>query len=88
MITTVAGNGIAGDSGDEGPATSASLFNPHNLVALPDGGFLIADTSNHRIREVDRSGTIDTVAGTGASGFSGDGGPRVPGSLPRRRASP
>lgn len=74
-IATVAGDGTAGFSGDGGPATSASLFNPHAAFATPDGGFVIADASNQRIREVDAAGTITTVAGDGTKSFGGDGGP-------------
>ena len=73
-ITTVAGNGVRGFSGDGGPATSASLANPHNVVGLPDGGFAIADASNERVRLVSASGVISTLAGTGVRGYSGDGG--------------
>jgi hypothetical protein len=74
-ITTVAGTGTSGFSGDGGPATSARITAPYNVAPLSDGGFLIADTANHRVRQVSGSGTISTVAGTGAAGFSGDGGP-------------
>lgn len=75
IITTVAGNGTEGDSGDGGPATSASLDEPHD-VALDLGGRLtIADTDNHRIRRVSAAGIISTIAGSGDSGFSGDDGP-------------
>jgi len=74
VITTVAGTGVNGFSGDAGPARSAELDNPHNVAALPDGGFLIADTFNNRVRRVSPTGVITTVAGTGAAGFSdGDG---------------
>lgn len=74
IITTVAGNGRAGFSGDGGPAATASLNTPHNVFALPDGGFLIADTGNNRIRRVAANGIIQTIAGNGKRGFSGDGG--------------
>ena len=76
-ITTVAGTGDARFSGDGGPAHAASLNLPHAVAALPDGGFLIADTYNHRVRRVDSNGTITTVAGTGTAGYSGDGGPAI-----------
>jgi hypothetical protein len=72
-ITTVVGTGVRGYSGDGGPAASAELFTPHNLAVLPDGGFLIADTGNNRVRRVWPDGTITTVAGDGTAGFSGDG---------------
>jgi NHL repeat len=74
-ITTVAGDGRRGYGGDGGPATSASLDSPHNLAVLPDGGFLVADAGNNRVRRVLPNGTITTVAGNGTQGFSGDGGP-------------
>lgn len=74
-ISTVAGRGSPGYSGDGGPATAAELNAPHNVTALADGGFLIADTGNQRIRRVGPDGTIATVAGVGTQGFSGDGGP-------------
>jgi hypothetical protein len=73
-ITTVAGTGVKGFSGDGGPATAAKLADPHNVVALPDGSFAIADASNERVRLVSASGVISTLAGTGVRGFSGDGG--------------
>jgi hypothetical protein len=71
---TVAGTGVGGFSGDGGPATAAELNNPHAVAALPDGGFLVADTLNNRVRRVTPQGVITTVAGTGVAGFSGDGG--------------
>ncbi len=74
-ITTVAGNGTRGYGGDGGPATLAEIDSPHNLAVLPDGGFLIADEGNNRVRRVWPNGTITTVVGTGEAGFSGDGGP-------------
>src|SRR5581483_4756305 len=80
-ITTVAGNGVAGYSGDGGPATSAELDNPHNLAVFPDGSFLIADASNNRVRLVSTSGTISTYEGTGVGGYAGDGGPATSAEL-------
>jgi uncharacterized protein YjiK len=75
MITTVAGNGFFGSSGDGGPATSASLSYPSSVAVDAAGNVYIADTYNSRVRKVSSSGTITTVAGNGTSGFSGDGGP-------------
>lgn len=75
IITTVAGTGKATFSGDGGAATAAALNEPHAVATLPDGGFAIADTYNHRVRRVWPDGRITTVAGTGVAGFSGDGGP-------------
>src|SRR5262249_41168759 len=73
-ITTVAGTGTRGFGGDGGAATSALLANPSGVAILPGGGFLISDTSNHRVRRVGPDGSISTVAGSGTAGFSGDGG--------------
>ena len=74
VITTVAGNGVAGFSGDDGPATSAQLSNPGGVAMDPAGNLFIADSGNSRIRRVS-SGVVTTVAGNGISGFSGDNGP-------------
>jgi hypothetical protein len=73
-ITTVAGTGTRGFSGDGGPATAAQIYDPNGLAVLPDGGFLIAD-GDYVVRRVFPDGTITTVAGTATPGFSGDGGP-------------
>jgi streptogramin lyase len=81
IITTVAGDGTAGFSGDGGAATAARLDTPFGVAAAPDGGVLIADNENHRIRRVSPSGTIVTVAGTGTLGYSGDGGPATSSAL-------
>jgi sugar lactone lactonase YvrE len=76
IITTVAGSGVQGFSGDNGPATTAELDSPAGLALDSAGDLFIADSHNHRIREVSSAtGTIATIAGTGAPGFSGDGGP-------------
>jgi hypothetical protein len=72
-ITTVAGS-TQGFSGDGGPATAAQLRFPTEVAVTPDGGFVLADNSDHRVRRVSPSGTITTVAGS-TQGFSGDGGP-------------
>ncbi len=75
-IYTVAGNGIADYTGDGGSATSASLKNPYDVSLDASGNLFIADTFNNRIRKVDTSGTITTVAGNGTGDpYSGDGGP-------------
>jgi sugar lactone lactonase YvrE len=81
-ITTVAGSGIAGFAGDGGPATDAQLNHPTGVIVDTEGGILIADQHNYRVRRVDPSGTITTVAGNGNPGFGqGDGGPAVEGTL-------
>jgi uncharacterized repeat protein (TIGR01451 family) len=75
-ITTVAGNGNCCFGGDGGPATSAELYAPVGVAVDADGNLYIADTYNDRIRKVASGGTtITTVAGDGANGYSGDGGP-------------
>jgi len=82
VITTVAGNGVQGFSGDNGPATAAQLDSPAGLALDSSGDLFIADSHNHRIREVSSAtGTIATIAGTGAPGFSGDGGPAIAATL-------
>lgn len=80
-ITTVAGNGISGYSGDNGPAVAAKLFFPQGVSAVPGGGFLIADSNNERIRQVSPAGQITTVAGDGTFGFAGDHGPATAAKL-------
>ena len=72
-ITTVAGTGAAGYSGDNGPATAARLDNPHGVAADAAGNVYIADSPNQRIRKISPAGIITTVAGTGSSGYNGDG---------------
>jgi sugar lactone lactonase YvrE len=74
-IATVAGTGAEGYGGDGGQATAAVISHPHGLAVAVDGTMFIADTWNHRIRRVDTAGVITTVAGTGAEGDGGDGGP-------------
>ncbi|MET7391787.1 NHL repeat-containing protein [Streptomyces sp. NPDC005529] len=74
-ITTLAGTGEPGYSGDNGPAHQAQLCYPVGLAVGPDGTVYIADTSNHRIRHVALDGTITTLAGTGRNGYGGDNGP-------------
>ena len=81
VITTVAGNGIAGYSGDGGRATGASLKYPSGVAVDNQGNIFIADRDNHRIRRVDIYGTITTFAGNGTQGFFGNGGPASSASL-------
>jgi sugar lactone lactonase YvrE len=73
-ITTVAGNGQWGFGGDNGPATSATLRNPSDVIVKSDGTMFIADAQNNRIRRVSPSGIMTTYAGNGQVGFGGDGG--------------
>jgi hypothetical protein len=90
-ISTIAGTSEYGYSGDGGPATAAKLRLPHDVLPEKDGGFLIADTYNNRIRRVSADGVISTVAGSGgpdpfgsADPFegTGDGGPATAAGLP------
>src|SRR5262245_59574507 len=75
VISTVAGTGAPGFSGDGGLATTAQLNLPSGVAVDPEGNMFIADSANRRIRKVAPDGMISTVAGTGVSGFGGDGGP-------------
>lgn len=75
IISTVAGTGAAGFSGDGGPAALAQLKTPYSIDFDGSGNLYIADRDNNRVRKMDTSGNISTVAGTGAVGYSGDGGP-------------
>jgi uncharacterized protein (TIGR03437 family) len=75
IISTVAGSGSAGFSGDGGPATSARLSSPAGVVMDNAGNLYIDDTGNNRIRKVNVGGTMTTLAGNGTAGNSGDGGP-------------
>jgi len=77
VMTVVAGTGTCGFSGDGGPAAAAQLNNPNGLAFDSAGNLYVADSNNERIRRIDRSGNISTVAGTGTPGFSGDGGPGI-----------
>jgi sugar lactone lactonase YvrE len=81
VITTVAGNGTPGFSGDNGPATVAQLNSPYGLAVDTAGNLYIADTGNQRIRRVSSGGAIATVAGNGTPGFSGDGGAAIAAQL-------
>ena len=77
-ITTIAGTGVAGFSGDGGPGTQAQINNPYGLTIGPDGALYFCEIGNHRIRRLDlKSGGITTVAGSGRKGYAGDGGPAL-----------
>jgi RHS repeat-associated protein len=76
-ITTIAGNGIGGYSGDGGPADLASIFFPSDIAESSDGSVYFCDAFNYRIRRIDPDGVITTIAGTGVYGYSGDGGPAI-----------
>lgn len=82
IISTAAGKwGSAGSGGDGGPATEAQLRLPTGVAVGPDGSLYIADRDNQRIRRVGPDGIITTVAGSGPTGFGGDGGPATQASL-------
>ncbi|MBW7474827.1 cadherin-like beta sandwich domain-containing protein [Paenibacillus oenotherae] len=82
IITTVAGSDDSGFSGDGGSAITARLYYPDAVAADSHGNLYIADTYNNRIRKVDTSGIMSTVAGSsGVDGYSGDGGPAVSAQL-------
>src|SRR5439155_12360078 len=80
-ITTLAGTGEAGFSGDGGPAASAKLSFPAAVAADREGNVYIADFLNSRVRKVSYSGKITTFAGAGNAGFAGDGGPATAAQL-------
>jgi uncharacterized protein (TIGR03437 family) len=82
VITTVAGNGTLGYSGDGGPATNAQLYGPEGVAVDSAGNIYIADMDNNRIRKVS-NGVITTMAGNGTQGFSGDNGPAISAELYR-----
>lgn len=71
-ISTIAGTGTTGFAGDGGPATSAQLASPDRVIVDPSGKIYIADGVNWRIRQIS-SGTINTIAGSGTTGYTGDG---------------
>lgn len=80
-ITTLAGTGTEGGSGDGGPATAAQLSQPFGLARAADGTLYIGDRGNFKIRRVDVDGVIDTVVGTGVEGATGDEGPALAATL-------
>lgn len=81
IITTIAGTGTAGFSGDGGPATSAQLNFPNGVGVDGAGNVYVGDSGNSRVRKIDTSGVITTVAGTGVPGYSGNGGPATSAQL-------
>jgi hypothetical protein len=74
IITTIAGTGTPGYSGDGGPSTNARLYTPNSIAVDRSNNIYIAEFDNHCIRKIDTSGIISTVIGTGEAGYSGDGG--------------
>lgn len=82
IITTIAGNGTNGYSGDGGPATNASLNQPTSVALDASGGVFIADSGNYRVRKVGPNGVMTTFAGNGVNAYAGDGGAATNASLP------
>lgn len=81
IISTFAGNGVAGNSGNGGPATAANLHGPIGIAVDNDGNVFISDSYNYEIRKVNASGIISIFAGNGTSGNSGDGNPAINASI-------
>ena len=77
IITFIAGTGASGNSGDNGPATSAKFNNPEGVAVTSSGEIYVADTSNNRVRKFTEGGNISLFAGVGNNGYSGDGGAAI-----------
>ncbi len=74
IISTIAGTGLAGYNGDGIPATAARISRPNSIAVSKNGEIFFTDAHNYRIRKIDLSGIISTIAGNGTAGYSGDGG--------------
>src|SRR5579884_1796753 len=83
FISTIAGTGAAGYSGDRGKATAAELDNPINIVRDGNGNIYIADYNNNRVRRISTDGIINTIAGNGSPKYTGDGAATNIGFSPR-----
>ena len=81
IVTTIAGTGIYGSTGDGGPATAATLGQVYGLTLDKTGNLFVVDYSNNCVRKINTAGIISTVAGTGANGYTGDGGPATAATL-------
>jgi streptogramin lyase len=80
-VSTFAGTGVAGFSGDGGPAAAAQINDPYGLVRGPDGALWFCEHNGHRVRRIAPDGTITTMVGTGERGYAGDGGPALAATL-------
>ncbi|MBI4903905.1 MAG: SMP-30/gluconolactonase/LRE family protein [Acidobacteria bacterium] len=85
VVSTVAGTGTSGFSGDGSPGNVARVSRPYNVVVDANNNVYFADTGNHRVRKIAADGTITTVAGNGTAGFAGDGGPATQARLSNPR---
>ncbi|HTX39115.1 MAG TPA: NHL repeat-containing protein [Bryobacteraceae bacterium] len=81
VITTIAGTGAAGFSGDGKSALSAQFNVPSGIAVDKNGSVYVSDTNNYRVRKIDPTGVVATIAGTGVAGFSGDGGSAISAQL-------
>ncbi|MDA0205911.1 MAG: hypothetical protein O3A53_11000 [Acidobacteria bacterium] len=82
QVETIAGTGVSGMAGDNGPALASQVGNPYGLTIGPDGALYVGEINTHRVRRIDMAtGRITTVAGTGEKGYSGDGGPATQAQL-------
>ena len=86
IISTICGTGVAGYSGDGGPASAAQIYSPCALAVDVLGNIYFSDGTNRRIRMINAAGIITTIAGNGITGYSGDGGPATAASLYSCRA--
>jgi hypothetical protein len=77
IISTFAGTGVSGYSGDGGPANQATFSSPSHISSDPNGNFYISDQEDSRVRMIDAQGIINTITGNGLGGYSGDGGPAI-----------
>lgn len=84
-IQTISGTGVAGNTGEDGPATRATLSNPDSLALAPDGSLYFTDTGNHAVKVIRPDGRMQRVAGVGRPGFAGDGGDPLLGSFQQPR---
>jgi len=88
IVSTFAGTGVEGFSGDGGEARLAKIYQPRQIAVDGSNNVYFADFSNHRVRKIDTRGIISTVAGNGTQGFGGDGGPATAAQVANPTASP